>query len=115
MGCSVMCRTSQLLSFCILVLTLSSALSFSVSTPKHTISRKTIETFHGSKTRVMMGFRLGDDDNIPKLTRENEPEDFFATNLDKLSDKEKIPIAVAGFLGISLPFVAGLIFLYLYK
>mmetsp|Transcript_3423 Transcript_3423/g.8141 ORF Transcript_3423/g.8141 Transcript_3423/m.8141 type:complete len:106 (-) Transcript_3423:274-591(-) len=46
------------------------------------------------------------------LTRDSEPEEFFATNTDKMSDEEKIPIALAGLAGISLPFIAGLIALY---
>ena len=33
-------------------------------------------------------------------------------NTDKMSDEEKIPIAIAGILGISLPFILGLIALY---
>eukprot|EP00339_Tiarina_fusa_P030366 CAMPEP_0117014794 /NCGR_PEP_ID=MMETSP0472-20121206/11935_1 /TAXON_ID=693140 ORGANISM="Tiarina fusus, Strain LIS" /NCGR_SAMPLE_ID=MMETSP0472 /ASSEMBLY_ACC=CAM_ASM_000603 /LENGTH=102 /DNA_ID=CAMNT_0004718441 /DNA_START=89 /DNA_END=397 /DNA_ORIENTATION=- len=49
------------------------------------------------------------------LTRDSEPEDFFATNTDKMSDEEKIPIALAGLAGISLPFVLGLIALYASK
>jgi hypothetical protein len=36
-------------------------------------------------------------------------------NTDKMSDQEKIPIAVAGMLGISLPFILGLIALYASK
>jgi hypothetical protein len=33
-------------------------------------------------------------------------------NTDKMSDEEKIPIAIAGLVGISLPFILGLIALY---
>ena len=42
-----------------------------------------------------------------------ESSDF--SNTDKLSDEEKIPIAVAGLVGISLPFILGLIALYAAK
>ena len=49
------------------------------------------------------------------LTRESEPDEFFSTNTDKMSDQEKIPIAIAGLVGISLPFIAGLIALYAAK
>lgn len=49
------------------------------------------------------------------LTRESEPEEYFATNTDKMSDAEKIPIAIAGLVGISLPFIAGMIALYAAK
>ena len=54
----------------------------------------------------------GDGEEPQKLTRENEPEDYFQTNLDKQTDEEKIPIAVAGLVGISAPFILGLIALY---
>ena len=59
---------------------------------------------------LSMGF--GIDPERKPLTRENEPEDFFSTNTDKMSDKDKIPIAIAGLVGISLPFILGLIALY---
>mmetsp|Transcript_29487 Transcript_29487/g.50197 ORF Transcript_29487/g.50197 Transcript_29487/m.50197 type:complete len:103 (-) Transcript_29487:354-662(-) len=57
----------------------------------------------------------GDGEEPKKLTRENEPDEFFSTNTDKMSDEEKIPIAIAGLVGISLPFIAGLIALYAAK
>mmetsp|Transcript_27635 Transcript_27635/g.50166 ORF Transcript_27635/g.50166 Transcript_27635/m.50166 type:complete len:107 (+) Transcript_27635:138-458(+) len=63
-------------------------------------------------TPLNMGF-MGDEP--PKLTRETEPEDFFSSDVDKMSDKEKIPIALAGLAFVSLPFIAGLIFLYASK
>lgn len=66
-----------------------------------------------SKTRVNM-FGEGDGEQ-KKLTRDNEPEDFFATNTDKMTDEEKIPIAIAGMVGISLPFILGMIALYAAK
>lgn len=49
------------------------------------------------------------------LTRESEPDEFFSTNTDKMTDQEKIPIAIAGLVGISLPFILGLIALYAAK
>mmetsp|Transcript_16416 Transcript_16416/g.40050 ORF Transcript_16416/g.40050 Transcript_16416/m.40050 type:complete len:122 (+) Transcript_16416:161-526(+) len=52
------------------------------------------------------------DEEPKKLTRESEPEEFFSTNTDKMSDEEKIPIAVVGLIGISAPFILGLIALY---
>jgi hypothetical protein len=36
----------------------------------------------------------------------------FFRNTDKMSDQEKIPIALAGVAFIALPFIAGLIALY---
>ena len=55
------------------------------------------------------------DEEPKKLTRDNEPEDYFATNMDKMSDGEKLPVAIAGLVFISLPFVAGMIALYAAK
>lgn len=63
---------------------------------------------------IHMGFGMGDEEP-KKLTRDNEPDQYFSTNLDKMSDQEKLPIAIGGFLFISLPFVAGLIALYASK
>lgn len=34
------------------------------------------------------------------------------SNTDKMTDEEKIPIAIAGLAAVSLPFIAGLIALY---
>ncbi len=68
-----------------------------------------------SRTISSMGFGLGGDEPPKKLTRESEPEDYFATNMDKMSDSEKIPVALLGLFFISLPFVAGLIALYAAK
>ena len=54
----------------------------------------------------------GEGEEPQKLTRENEPEDYFQTNLDKQTDEEKLPIALIGLVGISAPFILGLIALY---
>jgi hypothetical protein len=71
---------------------------------------RTLSTRDAPATPLSMGF--GMDPERKKLTRENEPEDYFVTNTDKMSDEEKIPIAIAGLVGISLPFILGLIALY---
>ncbi len=55
------------------------------------------------------------DEETKKLTRDNEPDEYFSTNMDKMSDAEKIPVAIGGFVVICLPFVAGLIALYASK
>lgn len=57
-----------------------------------------------------MGF--GGEPEREKLTRESEPEEFFSTNTDKMSDADKLPIALMGLAGVSLPFILGLIALY---
>ena len=37
---------------------------------------------------------------------------LFHSNTDKMSDEEKLPIAIAGVAAICVPFIAGLIALY---
>jgi len=64
-----------------------------------------------STTSLKMGFGMPDDDTKP-LTRENEPDEFFSSKMDKMDDGEKINVALLGLAGISLPFIAGLIALY---
>ena len=61
-----------------------------------------------------MGFGAPDPDQ-KRMTRENEPDEYFVTNTDKMSDEEKLPIAIMGLVGISLPFILGLIALYAAK
>ena len=74
------------------------------------LSRTTTNTL--STTQI---YQLGREQERKKLTRDSEPDEFFSTNTDKMSDEEKIPIAIAGLVGISLPFIAGLIALYAAK
>ncbi|CAB9500452.1 expressed unknown protein [Seminavis robusta] len=62
-------------------------------------------------TQVYMGVFDGEQER-QQLTRDSEPEEFFQTNTDKMSDGEKLPIALAGVAFIALPFIAGLIALY---
>lgn len=89
------------------ILLLASATAFTPTTHSPLRSLTTAPT---STTILRMGF--GGDPERKKLTRDSEPEDFFSTNTDKMSDKEKIPLAIAGLVGISLPFILGLIALY---
>mmetsp|Transcript_5670 Transcript_5670/g.7093 ORF Transcript_5670/g.7093 Transcript_5670/m.7093 type:complete len:116 (-) Transcript_5670:264-611(-) len=101
-----------------MAISLSSVLGFAPTTTTTTtksLMNNKYTTSSSSATPLNMGFGLGDGDEPKKLTRENEPEEYFATNLDKLSDEEKLPIALAGLAGISLPFIAGLIALYASK
>merc|ERR1719491_769006 len=85
------------------------ASAFSPVTPNAVaFSSKTLVT-----SQIKMSFN--DEPERKSLTRESEPEEFFATNTDKMSDEEKIPIAIAGVLFITVPFVAGLIALYAAK
>lgn len=65
-----------------------------------------------TKNTLKMGFGMGDGEKPKKLTRENEPDEYFSSNLDKMSDSEKLPLAIGGLVVISLPFIAGLIALY---
>ena len=83
--------------------------------PTSQLSNVNVNVNKSTATRMNMGFGMGDGDEPKTLTRENEPEEYFSTNLDKMSDADKIPIAIGGFLFISLPFVAGMIALYASK
>ena len=67
-----------------------------------------------ARTTTSLNIDLGEPER-KALTRESEPDEFFSTNTDKMSDEDKIPIAIAGLVGISLPFIAGLIALYAAK
>jgi len=60
-------------------------------------------------------YQLGGEQERKKLTRDSEPDDYFVTNTDKMTDEEKIPIAIMGLVGISAPFILGLIALYAAK
>ncbi|CAJ1969296.1 unnamed protein product [Cylindrotheca closterium] len=61
---------------------------------------------------VFLNMAVFEEKERDALTRDSEPEDFFQTNTDKMSDEEKLPIALMGLAGISLPFLLGLIALY---
>ena len=78
--------------------------------PNHMLSRTTSTT--PTTTQI---YQLGGEQERKKLTRDSEPDDFFSTNTDKMTDEEKIPIAIMGLVGISAPFIAGLIALYAAK
>ena len=52
-------------------------------------------------------------DGGPKLTRDSEPEEFFSTNMDSMSDAEKLknPVVIGGVAILVLPFIVGLVVL----
>ena len=94
-------------SILLVLIVATMANAFAPSARIHSISTT------ASKQRVSplnMGF--GGEPERKALTRDTEPEEFFTTNTDKMSDEEKLPIALMGLAGISLPFIAGLIALY---
>ena len=88
------------------LLLLATATAFA-PTATHSLTRTS-----SPRNIIILKEGLGIDPERKKLTRENEPDEFFSTNTDKMSDQEKIPIAIAGLVGISLPFILGLIALY---
>merc|ERR1719201_1054125 len=51
------------------------------------------------------------------ITRDTEPEEFFKTNMDDMTDAEKLasPAVWIGLSILVLPFIAGLIALNIYK
>jgi|EP01083_Nonionella_stella_P304574 hypothetical protein len=103
---------TRILSTTTLLITLFAIASLSNAfAPSSQIQYKTSTS---SSSRINMGFGQPDEDVKP-LTRENEPEEYFATDMDKMTDAEKIPVAIGGLLFISLPFVAGMIALYASK
>eukprot|EP00553_Chaetoceros_curvisetus_P003575 CAMPEP_0204629946 /NCGR_PEP_ID=MMETSP0717-20131115/19271_1 /ASSEMBLY_ACC=CAM_ASM_000666 /TAXON_ID=230516 /ORGANISM="Chaetoceros curvisetus" /LENGTH=91 /DNA_ID=CAMNT_0051647031 /DNA_START=25 /DNA_END=300 /DNA_ORIENTATION=+ len=85
--------------------------AFAPSTPLNSLSSKTKSV---PSISLNMGFGMGDEEP-KKLTRENEPDEYFSSKMDEMSDAEKLPIALAGLGFISLPFIAGLIALYASK
>ena len=52
-------------------------------------------------------------DGGPKLTRDSEPEEFFSTNMDSMSDADKLknPVVIGGVAILVLPFIVGLVVL----
>jgi hypothetical protein len=84
------------------------------TTTRRVVVRSSTSSSSPPATPLNMGFGAPDPDQ-KRITRENEPDDFFSTNTDKMTDEEKLPIAIAGLVGISLPFIAGLIALYAAK
>uniref|UniRef100_A0A7S4MDA1 Photosystem I reaction center subunit VIII n=1 Tax=Prymnesium polylepis TaxID=72548 RepID=A0A7S4MDA1_9EUKA len=61
--------------------------------------------------------QFGEPENKGGLTRDNEPEEFFKTNMDDMTDAEKLklPGVWIGLSVLVLPFFAGLIALQIYK
>mmetsp|Transcript_11337 Transcript_11337/g.13390 ORF Transcript_11337/g.13390 Transcript_11337/m.13390 type:complete len:101 (+) Transcript_11337:101-403(+) len=96
-----MARLSLILTLVVTVL----AISANAFAPSATVSKKTFQT------SLNEGFGMPDEDVKP-LTRDNEPDEFFSSKMDKMDDGEKMNVALLGLAGISLPFVAGLIALY---
>ena len=96
---------------CVAMVALMVAPLTSAFAPVHPLAQSMRKT---NVADLNMGFGLGDEE--PKvLTRDNEPDDYFQTNTDKMSDEEKLPIALAGLAFVSLPFIVGLIALYASK
>ena len=62
--------------------------------------------------------QFGGNKNEPKgLTRDAEPDQFFKTNMDDMSDAEKIksPVVLGGLLLLIGPFIIGAIALQFYR
>ena len=101
-----------LLSF--VLLAFLSTLSTAYIPPSAFVTYPRRATPTGTSSVTSLNIFGGDDDNQP-LTRDTEPDEFFSSKMDEMSDSEKLPIALAGLAGISLPFIFGLIFLYASK
>mmetsp|Transcript_88 Transcript_88/g.187 ORF Transcript_88/g.187 Transcript_88/m.187 type:complete len:103 (-) Transcript_88:347-655(-) len=88
------------------------ATAFTAPSATHSLTRSTTTTSPPTTTTLFID--MGEPER-KALTRDTEPDEFFSTNTDKMTDEEKLPIAIAGLVGISLPFIAGLIALYAAK
>ena len=97
-----------------LVILLAMVATVAAFSPGSMTRRVAVRSSSSSSSPLNMGFGAPDPDQ-KRMTRENEPDEYFVTNTDKMSDEEKIPIAIMGLVGISLPFILGLIALYAAK
>ena len=102
----------MLRSLLLLCAILAMATSFTPSHNNRMTRRATTTT--PTKTTTTLNIDMGEPERAA-LTRDSEPDEFFSTNTDKMSDADKLPIAIAGLVGISLPFIAGMIALYAAK
>jgi hypothetical protein len=71
-----------------------------------------------SRLRLPPTMQFGGNKNEPKgLSRDAEPDQFFKTNMDDMSDAEKIrsPVVLAGLLLLIGPFIIGAIALQFYR
>ena len=102
--------------FILLAIVAAMTTAFSPSSSKVSRRVQSISSSSSSYVRTPTSLKidLGEPER-EKLTRDTEPDEFFSTNTDKMSDSEKLPIAIAGLVGISLPFILGLIALYAAK
>ena len=62
-------------------------------------------------TTMQFGLGGGDGEKREGLTRENEPDEFFSTNMDDMSDEEKLksPVVIGGLILLIAPFIVGAI------
>lgn len=105
----MMRQTSLVVALLVAVLSVASVGAFAPATSS--ISQRPAAVSAPSTPLYM----FGEGEEPKKLTRDNEPDEYFSSNMDKMSDQEKLPIALAGLAFISLPFIAGLIALYAAK
>ena len=104
-------KTYKMIRSLLAILAILATASAFAPQPNHILSRSTTST---TPTTTQI-YQLGGEQERKKLTRDSEPDEFFSTNTDKMTDEEKIPIAIMGLVGISAPFIAGLIALYAAK
>lgn len=66
--------------------------------------------------RPSMQFGGGDPER-KGITRDTEPDEFFATNMDDMSDEEKLksPVVIGGLIILIAPFLVGAIALQFYR
>ena len=82
------------------------------------IRRAASQTPAGSRGKSAPRMQFGGGEPERKgLTRDNEPDEFFSTNMDDMSDEEKLksPVVIGGLALLILPFIVGAIALQFYK
>mmetsp|Transcript_16959 Transcript_16959/g.28271 ORF Transcript_16959/g.28271 Transcript_16959/m.28271 type:complete len:108 (-) Transcript_16959:482-805(-) len=70
-----------------------------------------------NRLSVSPGMQFGNSDGPKGLSRDSEPEEFFKTNMDSMSDEEKLksPVVIGGILLLVAPFLIGMVALSLAK
>merc|ERR1711981_1293804 len=91
------------------------ALSFSVASRSAPFLPSSRAPEIVQRSTALRGLFAPEEGEQKTLPRDSEPDEFFSAKMDEMSDSEKLPIALAGLAGISLPFIFGLIALYAAK
>merc|ERR1712087_797351 len=105
----MLCRSSRFLLLCALLAQSCCALQL-VNGLHSVISTSPERMPRAAHARA----QFGGNEEQQGLTRDAEPDEYFSTNMDKMSDSEKLksPVVIGGVAIIVLPFVVGMIALF---